>query len=600
MVDRFSVLKSFAILSSVATIGACTANSTAAPQAGWQNWSPAQQSAWYSATQGSRLMPLAWMLALEQPDAATPFLSPENIAQWRLLPRPNSDRLPVGFVVDDNDDSNLAVSKLRWFSGQGPKEKWVGLNCSACHTAEITHEGKALRIDGGPALFDFQTFVEALDAAIRATVQAPDASEKWDRFAKAALGANDTAGNRTLLRAALVKLLAWEDRVEKMNKTPLRYGYGRVDAFGHIFNKVSLFTGAASPTPNPADAPVSYPHIWDIHRYDKLQWNGIAQNQRLPLGGGKYLDYGALGRNAGEVLGVFGDITVTPSTGLGSTVAGYKSSIQADNLIRLETQLASLKAPAWPTSFGTLDAAKVAAGKTLFAADCEGCHKQEPGDFQKVTLVPQKPGPEGTDPWMACNAISYKSATGNLQGTTKGFIGGDAKFGTDAPIAEMLETTVKGALIGKKGQIIGQTAKVFFGGGGAPRVVTEEAPDMRPLVLDACYKSGSPHMAYKARPLDGIWATAPFLHNGSVPTLYDLLLPAAQRPTTFMMGTREYDPVKVGYRTAATAPGNSFTFATQAPDGTPIPGNGSQGHEYGVRKLTEPQRQALLEYLKSL
>lgn len=600
MVDRVSVLKLSFMISTVAVIGACTSYSAAAPQPGWQSWSPAQQAAWYSATQGSRLMPLAWMLALEQPDAAKPFLNPDTIAQWRLLPRPDSDRLPVGFVVDDNDDSNLGVSKLRWFAGQSPREKWVGLNCSACHTGEITYQGQPLRIDGGPSLFDFQSFVEALDTAIRATVDAPDVSEKWDRFARAALGAKDNPGNRTMLRAALAKLLAWEDRVEMMNKTPLRYGYGRVDAFGHIFNKVSLFTGAARPTPNPADAPVSYPHIWDIYRHDKLQWNGIAQNQRLSLGGDKYLDYGALGRNAGEVLGVFGDITVTPSTGAGSTIAGYRSSIQADNLIRLETQLATLKAPAWPAMFGTPDPALAGPGKALFETHCQSCHKLDPGPLQKIVLIPQKPGPNATDPWMACNAISYRSATGNLQGTTKGFVGSDEKFGPDAPIAEMLETTVKGALIGKKGQIVAQTAKVFFGGGGAPRVVTEEAPDMRPLVLDACYRSGSPNMAYKARPLDGIWATAPYLHNGSVPTLMDLLLPAAQRPARFRMGTREYDPVNVGYRTTADAPGNSFAFETVGADGTPIPGNGNAGHEYGTAALGPAERKQLVEYLKTL
>ena len=54
---------------------------------------------------------------------------------------------------------------------------------------------------------------------------------------------------------------------------------------------------------------------------------------------------------------------------------------------------------------------------------------------------------------------------------------------------------------------------------------------------------------YKARPLNGIWATAPFLHNGSVPTMYDLLLPVAERPKTFYLGSREYDPEKMGYRT---------------------------------------------------
>jgi hypothetical protein len=54
---------------------------------------------------------------------------------------------------------------------------------------------------------------------------------------------------------------------------------------------------------------------------------------------------------------------------------------------------------------------------------------------------------------------------------------------------------------------------------------------------------------YRARPLDGIWATAPYLHNGSVPNLYQLLLPAEQRITTFKVGSDQFDPVKVGFVT---------------------------------------------------
>lgn len=57
--------------------------------------------------------------------------------------------------------------------------------------------------------------------------------------------------------------------------------------------------------------------------------------------------------------------------------------------------------------------------------------------------------------------------------------------------------------------------------------------------------------AYKARPLDGIWATAPFLHNGSVPTVYQLLSPQAERDQTFYRGSFEYDPRHLGYRTEA-------------------------------------------------
>ena len=101
---------------------------------------------------------------------------------------------------------------------------------------------------------------------------------------------------------------------------------------------------------------------------------------------------------------------------------------------------------------------------------------------------------------------------------------------------------------------------------------------------------------YKGRPLDGIWATAPYLHNGSVPTLDDLLKPAAERPKSFSVGTRMYDPVKVGFQTNV----KGFpTFEVLDKDGKAILGHSNGGHEYGW-KLTPAERSQLLEYLKSL
>ena len=68
---------------------------------------------------------------------------------------------------------------------------------------------------------------------------------------------------------------------------------------------------------------------------------------------------------------------------------------------------------------------------------------------------------------------------------------------------------------------------------------------------------------YLARPLNGIWWTGPYLHNGSVPTLYDLLHPD-QRPAKFKTGGREFDPVKIGYQSDSTATGpNVWVFDTE-------------------------------------
>ena len=108
-------------------------------------------------------------------------------------------------------------------------------------------------------------------------------------------------------------------------------------------------------------------------------------------------------------------------------------------------------------------------------------------------------------------------------------------------------------------------------------------------------------LSYKVRPLNGIWATAPYLHNGSVPNLYALLSPVSERPTKFYLGNREYDPVNVGYRSEEFPGGFEFD--------TTIRGNSNAGHQFTDapnelgrigRLLTPEERRALIEYLKTL
>ena len=97
--------------------------------------------------------------------------------------------------------------------------------------------------------------------------------------------------------------------------------------------------------------------------------------------------------------------------------------------------------------------------------------------------------------------------------------------------------------------------------------------------------------AYRARPLNGMWATAPYLHNGSVPDLVELLKPPAERPATFYVGNWEFDPERLG-----------FVWSSPSPDGlfdTSRPGNSNAGHDYGTG-LGDRDRRALIEYLKTL
>jgi mono/diheme cytochrome c family protein len=110
---------------------------------------------------------------------------------------------------------------------------------------------------------------------------------------------------------------------------------------------------------------------------------------------------------------------------------------------------------------------------------------------------------------------------------------------------------------------------------------------------------------YQAPPLDGIWATAPYFHNGSVPTVYHVLN-SKSRPKIFTRsyrtGKEDYDPVRLGWK---------ITVLQRGPDpklpaierrkvyDTTQPGRGNGGHLFGD-KLTETERLAVIEYLKTL
>ena len=102
---------------------------------------------------------------------------------------------------------------------------------------------------------------------------------------------------------------------------------------------------------------------------------------------------------------------------------------------------------------------------------------------------------------------------------------------------------------------------------------------------------------YANMPLDGLWLRAPYLHNGSVPSLRDLLEPAAKRPPVFYRGNDVYDPVRVGFVSDRSQVDGRplFRFDTR------LPGNANSGHEgraYGT-ELSAADKAALVEFLKT-
>jgi len=576
-----------------------------------QNWSVSDVKRWYAAYQGSRLMPLAWFKALEQPNSQALFDDDTYLASFGYLTQPHD--LPVGFAIDDEDATGLAHTNLVWKSGQKPTEPWMGLTCAACHTSEIHAGAKSFRIQGGPTLADFQGFIGAINQSLAQTSSDP---AKFDRFAGRVLGAQASAADKDRLHGVLNQLVAYQTKIAGMNATHMRYGYGRLDAVGYIFNKVSLIASPNDPTANEPSAPVSYPFLWNTSQQSRVQWNGIALNAPQLFSGGRTFDLGALGRNFGEVTGVFGDVSLAP---------GGHSSIQVNNLVAIEQQLMRLKPPKWPRDVFPIDDALAAEGKTLFAKDCAACHMELKRDDLTTRTRPNgqpievmsyfKPQASGqtmvdTDPWMACNAALYQMNTGALAGVSTG-MAGQPNLGATAPGATMLRTLIMQVMKNDWPKLAMAGVESFLGILPPPQTAhrltstlalsaTTTKSEPNPALVRCNQEAASSNyqaLAYKARPLDGVWATAPYLHNGAVATLYDLLLPPAQRPTSFNLGTRRFDPQHVGFVTAAAAD-NPFVFQVKGADGSPVQGNSNQGHDYNNAALSEHQRLALVEYLK--
>ncbi|MFA6114809.1 MAG: di-heme-cytochrome C peroxidase [Sphingomonas sp.] len=630
-----------AVSASILALTACAhvaSEPAPAPEPEGQNWTDRDRFEWYRGSQGSRLIPEKWLMAIEAPTSTMLFMDRAYFDRFNYLPadvapqvvgrakRPcptaaPGDQLPIGFARDCQSDEKLNVTKLRWYQGQSDKESWIGLNCAACHTTRITYNGEARVIDGAPALSDFQGFTDALRVAMQQTLAEP---AKWDRFAARVVTPrrpkekNDlrVAADRVLLKAAFARLLAHQNELEGFNRTASVYGYGRLDAVGHILNKVAFLNNSSAPLRGEPDAPVSYPFIWNANQHDFVQWNGLVPNQNIRIGRGD-LDAGALVRNTSEVIGVFADVTTRREAGLN----GYRSSVDVGNLVAMEDQLGRLMSPKWPAAFGMPDTGQVSYGKRLFNQSCAGCHAPLKRTDLKTPIVAQMtpiwdPAGLGTDPWMACNTFSYQARGGNLTGT-KDAIAGGFPLPAIAPTQDYLKTQAIGVLLGKKskivwiavGKAIGKKDRIEVFGleSGIERQPPADQPLSDDQRLENCKAAANAlpptdkaarTLAYKGRPLNGIWATAPYLHNGSVRSLYDLLLSPEKRPTSFWVGNREFDPRHVGF--VSKEQGYGSWFRTKDANGRNIFGNSNLGHDYGNRGFGEDERMALVAYMKTL
>jgi len=558
-------------------------------------WDARDRALFYYTPQGTLLHDLryAWFQHLE-------VAKGQRLADPVYLARFGFIYDPVQFAPDfDGGDLNPGNFPVGFTKHRDPLtgDAMLDIGCAACHTGQLDYKGLSMRVDGGQPMHALawihpnQFLVQLIQAMVTTYVN----PLKFDRFAQAVLGTRYPY-DKSKLHDELGKSLRGfiTEAVSSFTLTDgLLYrdhGFGRLDAVGRIADTV--FGGDIDPSENRVtDAPVSYPQLWDIWKFDWVQWNGsVAQ---------------PLGRNVAQGLGVKARLDLVDAEGKALPPERmFDSSVLIREMHCQETVLQHLGPPRWPEDIlPPIDQERVLRGKALYVQHCKGCHGPHvyshpttdepltepvrydcavhPGEAQptpgkpvewKMCIVPT--WDIGTDPTVVNNFLDnrYDASVldpGNPALRNVSAAGGLLLLMNAVSEREFAELGIEG------------DARRAMQGWGRENAVR----DMR---------------GYKARPLHGVWATPPFLHNGSVRTLYQLLSPRPQRETRIWVGSREFDPVNVGYENVPA----DWAFELD----TSEKGNSNAGHQFtdggGVGvigpELAPEQRLDLIEYVKAL
>jgi len=581
--------------------------------------SPAREAYYYTG-QGAGVSGLrySWFVNLENPWGKTRFADPDNMRTYGFIvdePSPaNPDQLPIGFARHFDREVN---------------DQLLDITCAACHTGQlrVTRTGRAtgIRIDGGQAMHAFTAlspgqFGPNMIAAMLSTAANP---LKFRRFARRVLK-DPSLGDYVRLHGEMREVIAalgGPGFVEAWKKlSPTHESFGRTDALARISNKV--FGQNLDPVNyRVGDAPVSFPPVWNIWKFDWVQYTASVSQP--------------MARNIGESMGVGAKYAFVNHEGQPlPKEERFRSSALLANLHTIETTLHSLQPPTWSEQYlGPIDRQKAERGKTLFNEHCLHCHGPfiaQP-EFKLATAPLKTPDqplwvlknvclPEiGTDPNTAQNfynrtvdltktgmtAAEMKAAAlpaltelTKRQTTYYGTLvaGATARLAAARPEARAAAETELNTVKAERDKRLADLAEQLQ---GLDSIDVKRVPAGQALsflgtmirekayqeagksaadqaILDGFGMLDTPQVlaAYRPRPLSGQWATPPFLHNGSVPTLYHLLSPVNERPTTFLVGSRDFDPVHVGLVLPENGATNGDLFDTS------LPGNSNKGHEF--------------------
>jgi mono/diheme cytochrome c family protein len=477
---------------------------------------------------------------------------------WKAMPVVFKDRLPkgtpyhegreyeaFGMYYEEGKDLPVGVQK-----GHNMGIDRVFVNCAVCHHSTVRVAGETRLYLGMPAArFDLGQFEQFLidlpvDERFNATYIVPEIERQ--------------AGSLSVIDKYLVypiaislmrdRLLMLRNRFGPMD--PKSWGPGRVDTFNSakaLFNYP--FHDMETTSPGELRGAADFPSIWNQKPREGMQLHWDGNNCRVDE------------RNKSAAFGT----GTTPST------------IDLDAIGRLQKWLLTRRPDPWPKAEWPIDAAKAARGAVLYKQYCLACHGWSGASKDHVG--------ERNDDFSAPCSVPQDIASKQCE-----------QQGKDVPY----------------GDCVGMVKPLNDGG---PSALNTDAYRLNSYTYDLAANqgmlyAGEPYrfrhfrktFGYANLPLDGIWLRAPYLHNGSVPTLRLLLEPsspkaATHRPQGFYRGNDNYDPVNVGFVWNVPAGDGRSYF----PYDTHVIANGNGGHEgpaYGT-DLPKTDKDALVEYLKT-
>ena len=626
-------------------------------------------------SEGSEIFPSLWLMNMKSANSIypnSPFLEkldlkfgiiPDYLGdksgypmKWIGLTAAWSDEHPErqDIILEPNEEL-IHLPKVKKLENGKQSIAMTGVNCTFCHTGEMTYieGGTAHRavIEGAPGMIDPRGFFKDMYAATIKTMideellldlfknmKVENAEEKAREFSKTfskELGVEPTLksrlvkilektpiikvkiaqkkadeikdilySHRDLIHERLVKLLQVTYGFEKVPDVlvqRMKYfaklgsanpvieetaaGFGRTDAFGRIANEA-----VRGINPIALTAPVSLPYMYSIKYKGMYHYNANTNS--------------VISRNIGQAFGL-GAIKTNPEE---KGLKQFASTANLHNLNTMEKILYKVKVPEFQAIFPNAKIDKVAAvkGCNIYLNKCMSCH-----DAPDTRVGPKRA------------LINYNVVPLDVIGTDGNYIKNQATLVNGKPFRVGLydfsdnvkkwyykEYDVSEEKVNEWANSDLRGTEIFRDTFlGDNRFMGDEVMS---------YTAIEPGRGYVAKNLAGIWATSPFLHNGSVANVNELLLPSNKRRKVFVVGSHVYDNKNMGFTSDKEAhpdgkikSGSSTSKeslgslckndSTRCYDAS-FPGNSNVGHEpsmYGG-ELVDVEKKQLIEFLKVL